>query len=111
MTSPNAAPPLHGDWSSALLTAGTESLLGSVRNYIGPVKTPYDKRDLARRLEAFLRRPETRRSIVSLLDGLDALVLGSSLLLGPAPESALKERFARELPEVPNLSRWLYWVL
>ncbi len=90
--------PTAADWSDALLTSGTEALLGAVRNYIGPIKTPYDKRDLVGYLEAFLRRAETKESLLSLLDSLDIRILGSSLLLGPVPEQALKDLFVGELP-------------
>jgi hypothetical protein len=90
--------PTATDWSDALLTSGTEALLGAVRNYIGPIKTPYDKRDLVLRLEAFLRRAETRETILALLDSLDVRILGSSFLLGSVPEHALKDLFAGELP-------------
>jgi len=69
-----------------------------VRNYLGPIKTPYDKRDLASRLEAFIRREETRASIMSLVDELDARIIGSALLVGPCPEHGLRELFAGELP-------------
>jgi hypothetical protein len=87
-----------GDWTDALLTASTETLLGAVRNYLGPVKTPYDKRSLAAKLEAFLRREESRAAIVSLLDELDAKILGSALLTGPCPEYVLRGFFEGELP-------------
>jgi hypothetical protein len=90
--------PTVTDWSDALLTSGTETLLGAVRNYIGPIKTPYDKRDLVRSLEAFLRRAETRDSLLALLDPLDARILGSSLMLGSVPEQILKDLFVGELP-------------
>jgi hypothetical protein len=90
--------PSASDWSDALLTSGTESLLGAVRNYIGPVKTPYDKRDLVAKLEAFLRRAETKESLLSLLDAFDVKILGSSILVGPVTEQALKDLFAGELP-------------
>ena len=90
--------PAMADWSDALLTSGTEALLGAIRNYIGPIKTPYDKRDLVSRLEAFLRRAETKETILALLDSLDARILGSSLLLGPVSEQALKDLFIGELP-------------
>jgi hypothetical protein len=90
--------PDPSDWSNALLTSGTEALLGAVRNYIGPVKTPYDKRDLVGLLEAFLRRAETRSSLFALLDSLDVRILGTSLLLGPVPEQALRDIFSGELP-------------
>lgn len=100
MTSHNA--PSGGrrpaDWADALLTSGTEALLEAVRNYLGPVRTPYDKRELARRLEAFVRRAETRDSMLSLLDGLDARILGTCLIAGPASEQELKDLFVGELP-------------
>jgi hypothetical protein len=90
--------PSAADWAGALLTSGTEGLIGAVRNYLGPVKTPYDKRELASRLEAFLRREETRASILSLLDALDARIIGSALLAGPCSEPALRELFVGEMP-------------
>jgi hypothetical protein len=92
-TKPSAA-----EWSDALLMSGSEALIGAVRNYIGPIKTPYDKRDLVAKLEAFLRRAETRDSLLALLDSLDVKILGSSILLGPVPEQTLKELFVGELP-------------
>jgi hypothetical protein len=90
--------PLPADWSAALLTSSSETLLGAVRNYIGAVKTPYDKRDLVAKLVAFLNRKETRDSLFSLLDPLDCKILGSALLVGPVPEQALKELFIGEIP-------------
>jgi hypothetical protein len=90
--------PTPADWSDALLTSGSEALLGAVRNYIGPVKTPYDKRALVLSLEAFLRRAETRDSLLALIDPLDARIIGSAILIGPAPEQALKDLFVGELP-------------
>jgi len=90
--------PTAGDWSDALLMSDTEALLGAVRNYVGSVKTPYDKHDLVSKLEAFLRRTETRESLLALLDFLDLKILGSSILLGPVPEQALKDLFVGEIP-------------
>jgi hypothetical protein len=90
--------PTVSDWTDALLTSGTEALLGAVRNYIGPIKTPYDKRDLVAGLEAFLRRTETRDSLFALLDPLDIRILGSSLLMGSVSEQVLRELFVGELP-------------
>lgn len=86
------------EWSDALLASSTESLLGAVRNYLGPVKTPYDKRVLVSKLEAFLKRPQTRAAVLSLLDELDARILGSALLAGPCPEYVLRGFFEGELP-------------
>ncbi len=85
-------------WSSALLAADTELLLGAARNYLGPVKTPYDKREIVERLTAFLRRPDVRQAILSLLDALDARILGSFFILGPLPEVEIRSLFEGELP-------------
>lgn len=95
---PGPVVPGPADWAAALLTSSSEALLGAVRNYIGPVKTPFDKRDLVGKLEAFLRRPETRDSIFSLLDQLDCKILSTSLLVGPVPDQSLKELFLGEIP-------------
>jgi hypothetical protein len=97
----NASAPLRVDeelWSNALLSADSELLLGAARNYLGPVKTPYDKREIVERLKAFLRRPDVRQAVMSLLDGLDARILGSCFLLGPVPEAELRSLFEGELP-------------
>jgi hypothetical protein len=97
--SPAAVPrPDEALWESALLSSDTELLIGAARNYLGPVKTPYDKRDLVSRLAAFLRKPEIKAAVVSLLDGLDATILASLFLLGPVPESELRSLFEGELP-------------
>ena len=90
--------PTPGDWSDALLTSGTEALLGAVRNYLGPIKTPYDKHDLVAGLAAFLNRAETKEALLSMLDPLDIRILGSSLLLGSVPEQSLKDLFVGEMP-------------
>jgi hypothetical protein len=98
MNSP--APPLVDEalWSGALLSADTELLLGAARNYLGPVRTPYDKREIVGRLAAFLRRPDVRRAVLDLLDDLDARILGSFFLLGPVPEMELRSLFEGEIP-------------
>lgn len=96
---PAAGPRVDEDfWASALLSVDTELLLGAARNYLGPVRTPYDKREIVGRLTAFLRKPEVREAIVSLLDRLDARVLASLFLLGPIPEGELRSLFEGELP-------------
>lgn len=97
----NLVPPIRVDeelWSSALLAADTELLLGAARNYLGPVKTPYDKREIVERLKAFLRRAEVRTAILALLDELDARILGSFFLIGPVPEVEIRTLFEGELP-------------
>ncbi|MEI6876714.1 MAG: hypothetical protein WCL50_16480, partial [Spirochaetota bacterium] len=89
--------PDEAQWESSLLAMDTEVLLATARNYLGPTKTPYDKRVLITRLANFVRKPETRESILALLDGLDARILGTMLLSGPLPEVLLREFFRDEL--------------
>ncbi len=90
---PNAA-----DWEAALLSSDTEALIAAVRNYLGPVRTPYDKRVLVARLSAFLRREDTRKGVLALLDPLDARILGALLVAGPLAEPELRNLFSGELP-------------
>lgn len=85
-------------WAASLLSADSELLLGAARNYLGPVRTPYDKREIVGRLAAFLRRPDVREAIVGLLDDLDARVLGIFWQLGPMPEAELRLLFEGDLP-------------
>ncbi len=85
-------------WYSAMMTGDGEVLMGTFRNYLGKLRTPYDKRTLVSRLEAFLLRPETGDAIVSLLDRLDIAILGTACLAGPLPEDDLKSFFLGEYP-------------
>mgnify|MGYP001204082341 CR=1 FL=1 len=85
-------------WTAALLSSDTEALIAAARNYLGPVRTPYDKRELVSRLAAFLRRPDSREGAVALLDLLDARIVGSLLVAGPLSEPELRSLFVGELP-------------
>ncbi|MEN6476800.1 MAG: helicase-associated domain-containing protein [Rectinema sp.] len=93
--------PTEGDvqaWRDSLLHEDSGRLVGLARNYLGSVRTPFDKRELIVRLESLLRRPETGTATVALLSRTDILILGSILLSGPIPEPALKGLFAGEFP-------------
>ncbi len=83
-------------WRDALVAEDTEAFLSAVRNYLGPVPTPYNKHSLVARLEAFLKKPQTAEAQAALLDSLDALILGALAAAGPCPESFLRELFADE---------------
>lgn len=85
-------------WRAALLREDSGRLVGLARNYLGGVKTPFDKRDLVRNLEAFLARPETGAAIAGLLDAEDIRILGTIRLAGVIGEPALKGLFLGELP-------------
>lgn len=83
-------------WRDALVAEDTEAFLSAVRNYLGPVPTPYNKHSLVARLEAFLKKPETLEAQAVLLDSLDALILGALAAAGPCPEGFLRELLADE---------------
>ncbi|MFP4113632.1 MAG: hypothetical protein ACOC2Y_02705 [Spirochaetota bacterium] len=70
------------DFKSALLRLGDDAFFELVRNYLGPIKTPFNKHDLIARLLAFLRREEIQDRIVSLIDDSDAETLSAIWLLG-----------------------------
>jgi hypothetical protein len=94
-------PPLGVDetlWQDALLSSDTESFLAAARNYLGPVRTPYDKREIVGRLASFFRRGEVRSAVIDLLDDLDARILGCLFLLGPVSEPKLRSLFVGEMP-------------
>ena len=55
------------DFKSTLLTLGDDAFFELIRNYLGPIKTPFNKHDLIAQLMAFLRRDEIQDRIVSLI--------------------------------------------
>ncbi len=85
-------------WHDALLSSDTETFLAAARNYLGPIKTPYDKRAIVERLSSFFRKPEVKEAILNLLDELDAHILGVILIVGPLSEAKLRQLFVGELP-------------
>ncbi len=83
-------------WRDAMVAEDTEAFLAAVRNYLGPLPTPYNKHALVARLEAFLKRPETGEAQAALLDSLDARILGALAAAGPSPEGFLRDLLADE---------------
>lgn len=84
------------DFKSVLLTLGDEAFFELVRNYLGPVKTPFNKHDLIGRLESFLRREEIQDQIISLIDEEDAELLSAIWMLGEPDFDELYLLFARK---------------
>lgn len=68
------------------------SFFAIVRNYLGAVKTPYNKHSLAQQLREFLAAPETMARIVALIDRTDARILSAVEVLG-RPDLPRLERF------------------
>ncbi|MCX7023126.1 MAG: hypothetical protein NT080_00720 [Spirochaetes bacterium] len=92
--------PAVEDWRDALVAGDTNSFLLLVRNYLGAVKTPYNKHELVSRLEAFMQAPENAAAIIGFLSDDELAVVAAVELLGPSAPTALVELFAyRMKPE------------
>lgn len=70
------------DFKSTLLTLGDDAFFELIRNYLGPIKTPFNKHDLIGRLLSFLRTDTIQNRIVSLIDDDDATILSGVWVLG-----------------------------
>jgi hypothetical protein len=84
-------------WKKALLTLAGDRFLLLVRNYVGEIRTPYNKQDLVRQLVAFLSERRTQERIASLIDDRDAAVITALLLLGSATLDSLATVFAARI--------------
>lgn len=62
-------------WKSAMLKLPDSAFFELMRNYLGELKTPYNKHSLLESLEGFLRRKNIRERIIALIDQEDALIL------------------------------------
>lgn len=62
-------------WKAALLKLPDSGFFELMRNYLGELKTPYNKHSILEALETFLRRKATQERILALIDQEDALIL------------------------------------
>jgi hypothetical protein len=76
-------------FSRYLLSLDDESFFSLYRNYLGPVKTPYNKHELIGRMVEFLSREDTRRRVRAGIDEQDRLLLAATALLGQPPVETL----------------------
>lgn len=70
-----------------------------VRIYLGEVKTPYNKQKLAEEIGAFLRKKETRDSIVKFLDGTDIKILTAIKFLNEPDIEKLEKFFSSSIQQ------------
>ena len=70
-------------WRSAMLQLPDRTFFDILRNYLGPVKTPYHKPELIDKLEAFLRRPDIQDAAVDLCSPSQANIIATLAFLGP----------------------------
>ena len=73
--SPRERPNEVEDWRSALLKLPDSVFFDIMRNYLGELKTPFNKHSLIDELSTFLRGSETRERLLRHIDENDARVL------------------------------------
>ena len=75
------------DWKNWFLTLPETAFSGLCRNYLGEIKTPFNKHHLFEELKSFLSREQVQQKLADLLDELDHQILTIILLSGRAPEA------------------------
>jgi hypothetical protein len=76
-------------WRSFLLTLDDDVFFNVIRNYLGPVQTPYNKHQLLERLIQYLQREEIRKSIIARVSGEDLELLSAIDLLETSEPQAI----------------------
>lgn len=84
-------------WEEGLLGMDTEVLLALARNYVGAIRSPWDKRTVVSRLAAFAKRPETVEAMLDLFDSADVAIACTILLAGPLTDGELRALFRAEI--------------
>ena len=77
-----------------------EAFFRVIRNYLGEVKTPYNKHDLIENLRRFLKSAEVADRIRALVSDQDAAVLSAVRLLGSPTEADLERVLGTEFGPV-----------
>jgi hypothetical protein len=83
-------------WREALLKLPDASFFELLRNYLGEIKTPFNKHDLLRQLTAFLNRRDTRDAVFAMIDREDAVLLSAVALLDRPTARAISLVFEDE---------------
>jgi hypothetical protein len=65
------------NWRSFLLTLGDEVFFNVIRNYLGPVQTPYNKHQLVERLIQYLQSDDIRNAMISRITDSDLELLSA----------------------------------
>lgn len=81
-TQPISQEDLHR-WKSALLNLPGTTFLDMIRNFLGPIQTPFDKHSLVTRLIQFLNTPEYFDALNLIMSDHERLVINGLFHLGP----------------------------
>ena len=81
-------------WKKIIISLPEQIFFDIIRNYLGELKTPFNKHNLMDDLAAFLRNEKTMERIMSLIDQNDAAVLTALSMLGPVTSKNLYKYFS-----------------
>ncbi|MDR3019291.1 MAG: hypothetical protein LBU66_00125 [Treponema sp.] len=74
-------------WKSAVMTMPDNSFFELMRSVFGKIKTPFNKQQLLKDLEAFLLRDDIQNAIAAYIDENDVKIIAAVALFGePLPE-------------------------
>ncbi|MCL2480240.1 MAG: helicase-associated domain-containing protein [Spirochaetaceae bacterium] len=83
-------------WKKIIISLPEHIFFDLIRNYLGDVKTPFNKHDLIEKFASFLRNEKNTDKIISLIDKQDASVLTVLDILGPVEIKTLYQFFSEK---------------
>ena len=84
-------------WQQALYSVSDDAFLSIMRNYLGPIQTPFNKPNLIHQLTTFLTSEETQKRIILLIDSLDRKLLSAIHFLEHADINTLYSLFSSHM--------------
>ena len=82
------------DWRESIAVLPDNHFFEIIRMYLGEIKTPFNKQKLIEELGAFIRREETRRTLISLLSETDLRIITAVKYISNATQEKLYSFFA-----------------
>ena len=82
------------DWRESIAVLPDNHFFEIIRMYLGEIKTPFNKQKLIEELGAFIRREETRKTLVSLLSETDLRIISAVKYISNATQEKLFSFFA-----------------
>lgn len=86
------------DWRESIALLPDNHFFEIIRMYLGEVKTPFNKQKLIEELSAFLRKTETKKTIVSLLSETDLRIISAVKYISHATQEKIFSFFAGFYP-------------
>ncbi len=84
-------------WTDALYSLDDDSFLSIMRNYLGPIKTPFNKQDLIKKLTSFLSQDKITERILSLINEQERSVLNAIYFLNSPSVDDIYQFFGKNI--------------